>query len=94
MIGTAVTLLMAWAIRSFGQRSIARRIEDPHERYSRRKLLSTSVTGATVAVLVVLWSSRLPNAGTFLGLLGAGVAVFRPANQQNESPSRAVSHHG
>lgn len=75
MIGTAVTLLMAWSIHSFGQRSIVRRIQDPQERYSRRKLLSTSLMAITVAVLIVLWSSRLPNAGTFLGLLGAGVAV-------------------
>ncbi|HVB33843.1 MAG TPA: mechanosensitive ion channel family protein [Patescibacteria group bacterium] len=74
-IGTAVTLLAAWAIRAFGQRYITRHVQDSRERYSRRKLLGTSLTAATVAVLVVLWSSRFPNPGIFLGLLGAGIAV-------------------
>lgn len=75
VLGTLVTLLVAWGIYAFGRRYIARHARDSGGRYLRRKLLSTTLTVLTVVVLVIIWSSHLPNAGVFLGLLGAGLAV-------------------
>jgi small-conductance mechanosensitive channel len=74
-IGTAITFTAAWLIYAVGHRYISRHIEDPRERYSRRKLLTTGLVASVVIVLIVLWSSELKNTGVFLGLLGAGVAV-------------------
>lgn len=74
-IGSVLSILLAWGIYAFGQRYIARHVQDSRERYAGRKLLSTSLIAVTVAVLILLWSSRLPHPGTFLGLLGAGLAV-------------------
>jgi len=74
-IGTLLTLLAAWGVHVLGRRYIVRHTADPRARYSRRKLLHTVLLAATVVVLILLWSSRFPNTGTFLGLMGAGLAV-------------------
>lgn len=73
-IGTAITFLCVWLIHAIAKKYIERR-GDPRERYSRRKLLSTSLILATIFVLIVLWAVPLKNTGVFLGLIGAGVAV-------------------
>ncbi len=74
-IGTAITIVSAWLIHAVTHRYISRRIADPQERYSRRKLLTTALAAGVVIVLIVLWSSVLKNTGVFLGLLGAGIAI-------------------
>ncbi len=74
-VATALALLLVWAIHSFGRRYIEGHIRDPRERYSRRKLLATSLIAGTTLALIVIWSSKLPHTSTFLGLLGAGLAI-------------------
>lgn len=75
IIGTAITVVTAWVIHAAAHGYISRRIADPQERYSRRKLVSTALAAGIVIVLIVLWASVLKNRGVFLALLGAGAAV-------------------
>jgi small-conductance mechanosensitive channel len=73
--GTLATFVCAWLIHAVVASYVERRVTSARERYSRRKLLSTSLAVAVTIVLIILWASPLRNTGVFLGLVGAGVAV-------------------
>jgi hypothetical protein len=47
----------------------------PQERYRVRQTLSTIVVISTFSLICVLWAKLLQHTGTFLGILGAGLAI-------------------
>jgi small-conductance mechanosensitive channel len=49
--------------------------QDHREQYRRRKSLLTIVSLFAAALIVIDWAQLLSRTGTFLGLIGAGVAV-------------------
>jgi len=48
---------------------------DIRERYRRRNFFSTIIVFVAAAAIALLWAHTLKAKGTFLGLLGAGLAV-------------------
>jgi len=75
IIGTGAAIMLAWAIHLIGGKFIDRSVKDPKEHYRRQSFLTTALVVAAVIVIVVLWARPMQRTGTFLGLLGAGVAV-------------------
>jgi small-conductance mechanosensitive channel len=74
-IVTAGILVIAWLVAAIGGRIINRAVDDPRQRYSRRQTLRTTIVLLAAAAAVVIWAWKLPHPGTFLGLVGAGLAV-------------------
>lgn len=74
-IGTIVVLAFGFLVNYIGLKWISAHVEDSREHYRKRKLLSTGVTVLMVVVVILLWSRLLQHTGTFLGILGAGLAV-------------------
>ncbi len=75
IIGSVVTIFCA-AVLYFVAIGYARSTaDDERERYRRKNFFSTVVFYIAAAVIVILWAHTLKETGTFLGLLGAGLAV-------------------
>lgn len=76
IIGTVVSILLAWLVKRIGEAVINRRVTDNvPERYRRRHFLTTFVTVAAAICIVVLWARYFQTKGTFFGLLAAGLTV-------------------
>ena len=75
IVGTLVTIAAAWIIHAAGLRFINRHEGDPREQYSKRQALSTVVLIIAVVVIGILWARLLQHTGTFLGIIGAGLAI-------------------
>jgi small-conductance mechanosensitive channel len=75
IIGTAIavlaTAILYWASVAYTNHAF----EDARERYRRRNFFTTIVVFAAVITVGVLWARTLRQTGTFLGLIGAGLAV-------------------
>lgn len=74
-IGTAAILVLWWLLALVGRHSIGSRDSDPKERYRKRQVFSTFVAIISVVAIVLLWARLLEHTGTFLGILGAGLAI-------------------
>jgi small-conductance mechanosensitive channel len=73
--GTGIVLICGFVIHWLGGRIVSRRADSPEEAYRRRKFLTTVVTLLGTVLIIILWARLLQRTGTFLGLLGAGLAV-------------------
>jgi small-conductance mechanosensitive channel len=74
-IGTPLLLLLALGVYFIGKNIIRKKEKDYREAYRKRHFLSTVVVLVTAVVLIVLWARLLQHTGTFLGLLGGGLAI-------------------
>lgn len=74
-IGTPVVLILAFVVYRFGRRFIDRREEDSREAYRKRSTLLTVVVVLAAGAVLLLWARTLQHTGTFLGLLGGGLAI-------------------
>ena len=75
MFGTVGVLVVGWLVLMLGHRWIGAHSANPKEQYRRQRLLSTLVVVIGGAIIVALWARLVPHASTFLGLIGAGLAV-------------------
>jgi small-conductance mechanosensitive channel len=73
-IATAAILVLAVCSYLLSNLYI-RRFKDVRERYRRRNFLSTVIVFSSAIAIVIFWAHTLKEKGTFLGLLGAGLAV-------------------
>jgi small-conductance mechanosensitive channel len=74
-IGTVIAIVIAallYVLEGFYAKHSA---VQKAERYRRRNFLTTIVVLAALAAIAILWAHTLQNKGTFLGLIGAGLAV-------------------
>jgi small-conductance mechanosensitive channel len=74
-IGTAIAIVAAFLINWMGDRYIRGHVTDMGESYRRRKGLLTAVVLIAAAAIVLLWARLLQHTGTFLGIIGAGLAI-------------------
>lgn len=74
VIGTFAAFLLAWLI-SLGGKAWGNATDDRKERYRRQKIVNTFAVVFVGVVCIVLWSKNLQHTSTFLGLIGAGLAV-------------------
>jgi small-conductance mechanosensitive channel len=75
VFGTLGVLVVGWIVLALGHKFISPRAPNPKEQYRRQRLLSTLVVVVGAAIIIGLWAKLLPHASTFLGLIGAGLAV-------------------
>ncbi len=75
VFGTLGVLVVGWIVLGLGHKFISQRAPNPKEQYRRQRLLSTLVVVLGGAIIIGLWAKLLPHASTFLGLIGAGLAV-------------------
>lgn len=75
LIGTVVTVLLAVVLHFLGIAYAKSTTKDERERYRRRNFFSTVVVVLSGLVIAALWAHTLKEKGTFLGLVGAGLAV-------------------
>jgi small-conductance mechanosensitive channel len=75
ILGSAGVLIGAYVTYVLGQRLIRSRIHDFREQYRRRQILNTLLAVGVVIAILILWARLLPNTSTFLGLIGAGLAI-------------------
>jgi small-conductance mechanosensitive channel len=74
-LGTIAVLVLAFLVYFLGRTYVNKTTSGGAEHYRRRHFLSTVVIIVAVAAILVLWSRTLEQKGTFLGLLGAGLAI-------------------
>lgn len=75
IIGTAVIIALAVLLYTGAVVFTKHSQESESERYRRRSFFTTIVVFVAGAAIVLLWAHTLKEKGTFLGLLGAGLAV-------------------
>lgn len=75
VLGTIAVLVVGAIILAVGHKIVASRSNNPKEEYRRQRLLSTLVVVIGAVIIVALWSRLFQHTSTFLGLIGAGLAV-------------------
>jgi small-conductance mechanosensitive channel len=75
IIGTAVVIAVTIVLHFSAAAYVRHRAQDHRERYRRRKFFTTIITFIAGLAILILWAHTLKQKGTFLGLLGAGVAI-------------------
>lgn len=75
VIGTAITVVLAAVLLLLSKAYARHSAQDQREKYRKRKLFTTIIVFAAGIAIVLLWARTLQRTGTFLGLLGAGVAI-------------------
>jgi len=75
IIGTIAVIVLAWVIHALGRKYIDSHVDDPKEHYRKLSFLSTTILILALAAIIILWARPMQHTGTFLGLIGAGVAV-------------------
>lgn len=74
-IGTPTVIILAVIVYYIAKAWIYSRNEDRKERYRQSSAWATVLLVLAAAAIVVLWARTLHNTGTFLGLVGGGVAI-------------------
>src|SRR5690349_11888171 len=75
IIGTVVTIAIALVLHFAAAGYVRLAAQDHREQYRRRKFFTTVIAFAAGIAIVILWAHTLKQKGTFLGLLGAGLAI-------------------
>jgi small-conductance mechanosensitive channel len=75
VLGTLGALIVSWLAVRIGAKIIKNRNGDPSDRYRKEQALKTIVLVLCVIAITLLWARKLQHTGTFLGLLGAGLAI-------------------
>jgi small-conductance mechanosensitive channel len=75
LFGTLGVLLLGGMAIAVGNKWIESHAPNPKEEYRRRRLLTTIIVVVGGALIIALWAKLVPHASTFLGLIGAGLAV-------------------
>src|SRR5437764_13943618 len=75
LIGTILAIAGALVLHVAAAGYVRHATEDHRERYRRRKFFTTIIAFAAGIAIVLLWAHTLKQKGTFLGLLGAGLAI-------------------
>lgn len=73
--GTAIVIGAAFALHYGYSSYVKHSIRERNERIRRSNAFSTILLVLSVVFIVILWSRLLQHTGTFLGILGAGLAV-------------------
>lgn len=74
-VGTVVTLAVSFFVERIGSLIIHRHSGTQQQRYTWKSNLQLTMLLVAAAIVSVLWIRLFHNKGTFLGLLGAGLAV-------------------
>lgn len=77
LIGTAGVFVLGWLVIKLEQKFISSRTSGPKDEYRKQRLLSTIIVVVGGVIIVALWSRLFQHTSTFLGLIGAGLAVLR-----------------
>lgn len=75
IIGTAIALVAGYILSKLGHAVVDHVGGDEATHYRRRKAVNTLLGIAVVIAIFCLWVHHLRQAGTFAGLVGAGLAV-------------------
>lgn len=75
IIGTVLAVAVATVLNYAASAYVKHSAKDRREKYRRGKFFTTIIAFAAGISILLLWAHTLKNRGTFLGLLGAGVAV-------------------
>jgi small-conductance mechanosensitive channel len=75
VLGTGAILVVSWIAHYSYRAFLEHTIEDSKERFRRRGAFSTILFVCAAAAVVLLWARLLEHTGTFLGILGAGLAI-------------------
>lgn len=75
ILGTIAVFVLGWIVIAIGRGFTVSKTGKFKEEYRRRRLLNTVVLVVGAAIIVALWSKLFQHTSTFLGLIGAGLAV-------------------
>jgi small-conductance mechanosensitive channel len=75
IFGSIGVFAVGWLAIVLGRKYIAGHTSNPKEEYRQHRLLNTIVLVVGGICIVGFWAKLLPHASTFLGLIGAGLAV-------------------
>ena len=75
VLGTLLILVVSWISHYFYRALLEHTVKDSKERFRRRSAFSTILFVGAAAAIVLLWARLLEHTGTFLGILGAGLAI-------------------
>ncbi|HZQ25031.1 MAG TPA: mechanosensitive ion channel family protein [Terriglobales bacterium] len=75
IVGTISVIVLALIAHFVARSYINRHTRDPKEHYRKRQFFNTLLTLAAIVTLAILWARPMRHGGTFLGLIGAGIAV-------------------
>lgn len=73
--GTAIVLVASFGLYYLYLAILNRTTKNASQHYQRRNAFKTIVSVIAIILIVVLWARLLEHTGTFLGILGAGVAI-------------------
>lgn len=75
VFGTVAVLVAGWLSKLIGDKLIDAYAQNPRRHYRLRQLLTTLITLFSAALIGIFWARLLQKTSTFLGLIGAGLAI-------------------
>ncbi len=75
VFGTVGVLVIGWILVTVGHKFFEGHSRNQKDEYRKVRLLNTVVLVIGVAIIIGLWSKVFQHTSTFLGLIGAGLAV-------------------
>ena len=75
VLGTITAVVAYFVVAYIGKKLIESQNKDQRERYRKRQVLNTITLVLALIAIVILWARLLEHAATFLGLVGAGLAI-------------------
>lgn len=75
VFGTIGVLVIGWILVTVGHKFVEGHSKNQKDEYRKVRLLNTVVLVIGVAIIIGLWSKVFQHTSTFLGLIGAGLAV-------------------
>ena len=75
LLGTLVTVVGLWLLHRLALALVYRRVRDPWVRYRWRKSSTYALLATGIAIVGRMWFAGVQALATFLGLVGAGLAI-------------------
>jgi small-conductance mechanosensitive channel len=75
VVGTFLVLALSLAFYYSYLGYLKKRVRNRNEEFRRRNAVKTLIFVADILLILVLWARLLQHTGTFLGILGAGLAI-------------------
>jgi small-conductance mechanosensitive channel len=75
IFGTILVLVLSLAFYYAYRGYLRQRVRNRNEEFRRRNAVKTLIFVADILLIMILWARLLQHTGTFLGILGAGLAI-------------------
>src|SRR5437764_8690004 len=91
LLGTLATIVGLWLLHRLALALVYRRVRDPWIRYRWRKSSTYALLATGIVIVARMWFAGVQALATFLGLVGAGLALAPEDPESNLAGSALLT---